>query len=162
MTLKISRRDFLNGVALGAAGLHLSPLEAVAAGALPMSALGPDYYPPALTGMRGSVTGSYEIAHALAREGGSFSMPTDQTDADYDLVVVGGGISGLAAAKFFRDQRGSDQRILILDNHDDFGGHARRNELTVDGHTLIGYGGSQAIDTPSAYSKDGKRSCCGI
>ena len=153
MKARISRRDFLNGVALGAAGLHLSPLEAVAAGALPMSALGPDYYPPALTGMRGSVAGTYEIAHALAREGGSFSMPTDQTDADYDLVVVGGGISGLAAAKFFRDQRGSDQRILILDNHDDFGGHARRNELTVDGHTLIGYGGSQAIDTPSAYSK---------
>jgi spermidine dehydrogenase len=153
MKARISRRDFLNGVALGAAGLHLSPLEAVAAGALPMSALGPDYYPPALTGMRGSVAGTYEIAHALAREGRSFSVPTDQTDADYDLVVVGGGISGLAAAKFFRDQRGTDQRILILDNHDDFGGHARRNELTVDGHTLIGYGGSQAIDTPSAYSK---------
>ena len=67
---------------------------------------------------------------------------------------MGGGISGLAAAKFFRDQRGPNQRVLILDNHDDFGGHARRNELTVDGKTLIGYGGSQAIDTPSAYSKE--------
>ena len=154
MTLKISRRDFLNGVALGAAGLHLSPLEAVAAGKLPASVLGHDYYPPALTGMRGSVAGTYEIAHALAREGRSFALPEDRVDADYDLVVVGGGISGLAAAKFFRDQRGADQRILILDNHDDFGGHARRNELTVDGHTLIGYGGSQAIDTPSAYSKE--------
>jgi len=153
MSSGISRRDFLNGVALGAAGLHLSPLEAVAQGLLSGNVLGSDYYPPALSGMRGSVQGSYEVAHALAREGKTFPMPTDQTDNTYDLVVVGGGISGLAAAKFFRDQAGANARILVLDNHDDFGGHARRNELTVDGKTLIGYGGSQAIDTPSAYSK---------
>ncbi len=112
----------------------------------------PDYYPPALTGMRGSVDGTYEIAHALAREGRAFSLPKEQTETTYDLIVVGGGISGLAAAKFFRDRHGSDSKILVLDNHDDFGGHARRNELSVDGDTLIGYGGSQAIDTPSAYS----------
>ena len=46
----------------------------------------------------------------------------------YDLIVVGGGISGLAAAYFFRKQA-AKSRILILDNHDDFGGHARRNEF---------------------------------
>ena len=43
-------------------------------------------------------------------------------------------------------------RILILDNHDDFGGHAKRNELQVDGRTHIAYGGSESIDTPSGYA----------
>jgi len=148
-----SRRDFLNGVAIGAAGLQLTPLEAMAKGLLPDTALGADYYPPAWTGMRGSVAGTFEIAHSLARAGQTFTAPEAQTDSDYDLVVVGGGVSGLSSAKFFRDRAGSSVRILILDNHDDFGGHARRNELSVDGKTLIGYGGSQAIDTPSAYSK---------
>ncbi len=71
----LTRRDFINGMAVGAAGLHLSPLEALAQGVLPSHSLGPDYYPPALTGMRGSVDGTYEIAHALAREGRAFSLP---------------------------------------------------------------------------------------
>ena len=149
---KLSRRDFISGVALGATALHLSPLEAVAAGKLPASALGPEYYPPSLTGIRGSTDRSFEAAHAVAREGKSFAIPKQQTEGTYDLIVVGGGISGLSAAKFFRDRHGSNSRILVLDNHDDFGGHARRNELDVDGKTLIGYGGSQTLDTPSAYS----------
>ena len=153
MTKRFSRRDFLNGCAISTAGLHLTPLEALAEGLLPNHALATDYYPPALTGMRGSTAGSFEVAHALARSGQVFALPEAQTDDLYDLVVVGGGISGLAAAKLFRDRFGSSARILILDNHDDFGGHARRNEISVDGETLIGYGGSQAIDTPSAYSK---------
>ena len=69
MNSKLTRRDFINGVALGAAGLHLSPLEALAQGLLPSDSLGPDYYPPALTGMRGSVDGTDDVAHALARQG---------------------------------------------------------------------------------------------
>jgi spermidine dehydrogenase len=157
MQRTLSRRDFVSGMALGAAGLGLSPLEAVARGLLPASAIGPDYYPPALTGLRGSHEGSYAVAHALAREGKRFAVPTGQTGEVYDLVVVGAGISGLSAAKFFRDRREGRSRILLLDNHDDFGGHARRNELDVDGKTLIGYGGSQTIDTPSAYSAVAKQ-----
>ena len=152
MNRSFSRRDFLNGVAIGAAGLQLTPLEAIAKGLLPDTALGADYYPPAWTGMRGSAPGTFEIAHALARAGQTFVSPESQTDPDYDMVIVGGGVSGLSAAKFFRDRAGTSARILILDNHDDFGGHARRNEFMVDGEMLIGYGGSQAIDTPSAYS----------
>ena len=144
--LNITRRDFLNGIALSvAAGSSLSPLELLARErALP--------YPPGLTGLRGTHAGAFEVAHAMAREGRTWPRPDSLTDDEYDLVVVGGGISGLAAAFFWQQQAGFDARVLVLDNHDDFGGHAKRNEFDVDGTHLIGYGGSQSIDTPSAYS----------
>ena len=67
-------------------------------------------------------------------------------------AFVGGGISGLSAAYFYRKAFGPDARILVLDNHDDFGGHAKRNEFRIEGRTRIGYGGTESIDTPSAYS----------
>jgi spermidine dehydrogenase len=109
-------------------------------------------YPPALAGMRGSHAGSFEVAHQLARSGrrnwGVVESPDSET---YDLVVVGGGFSGLAAAHFFLKER-PKARILILDNNDDFGGHARRNEFQVGGRTLIAYGGNQTLEAPSGYS----------
>ncbi|MEX0709008.1 MAG: NAD(P)-binding protein [Woeseia sp.] len=150
----LSRRDFLNGVALSlAAGTTLAPFEILAQAAERNGAP----YPPALTGMRGSHPGSFEIAHALARHGQRFATPPEQTGPVYDLVVVGGGISGLSAARFFRDRRNADSHILVLDNHDDFGGHAKRNEFSVDGKTLLGYGGSQTIDSPAKYSRVAKQ-----
>ena len=151
--LTITRRDFLNGIALGiAAGSSLSPLELLA-----QQAGAAGYYPPSLTGLRGSHAGSFEIAHALALGGARFDQPEQQTDSTYDLVVVGGGISGLAAAVFYQQQHGGGKRVLVLDNHDDFGGHAKRNEFTVDGQLLIGYGGSQSLEAPSSYSGVAKR-----
>ena len=120
----INRRDFINGFALSiAAGSSLSPLEILAN---QKNGLNTSHYPPALMGMRGSNPGSFEVAHALAWGGAKFNNPKHQTDDDYDLVVVGGGISGLSAAYFFQQRYGNDAKILILDNHDDFGGHARR------------------------------------
>ena len=98
----ISRRDFVNGAALSLAlGTTLSPLEILARSSAP----GTPYYPPGLTGMRGSHDGSFEIAHALARAGQKFARPKEQTESTYDLIVAGGGISGLSSAKFFRDRR---------------------------------------------------------
>ena len=149
MTRIITRRDFLNGAALAlAAGVTLSPRELLALeeDAAPFSgSIGKDYYPPTLTGMRGSHDGSFEVAHALAWRG---ERPTDYTRLEerYDLVVVGGGLSGLAAAYLYRQQAGTDSRILILDNHDDFGGHARRNEFHADGRMLLGVGGSLNLE----------------
>ncbi|MEM6913089.1 MAG: FAD-dependent oxidoreductase, partial [Pseudomonadota bacterium] len=155
---KISRRDFLNGVPI-AIGVGATPFSLFgcggdeAAGVTASSVVTPTGpYPPALTGMRGSHPGSFEVAHQLSWAGRQWARPDRQTDADYDLVVVGGGISGLAAAYFYRERFGQDARILILDNHDDFGGHAKRNEFTIEGRTLIGYGGSQSIEAPSNYS----------
>ena len=105
-------------------------------------------YPPSRTGLRGSHIGSFETAHAI-RDGRRFDTDGIAPTDDVDLVVVGAGISGLAAAWFYR-QRMPDASILILDNHDDFGGHAKRNEFTVDGRFLLGYGGSEAIQSPEA------------
>ena len=157
----ITRRDFLNGVAVAVGGVWAgadrqavsaeeSAVRSLTPGAVPVRA---DYYPPALTGLRGSHPGSFEIAHAMS-DGRFARFPTLDVDTGetYDLVVVGGGISGLAAAYFFRQALGEDKTVLILDNHDDFGGHAKRNEFQRDGRLFIGYGGTQSIDTPFPYS----------
>ena len=114
-------------------------------------------YPPALTGLRGSHPGSFEVAHDLAWNGKTWPRPSTQTDDTHDLIVVGGGISGLSAVHFYRQRIGEDARILILDNHDDFGGHARRNEFKVRGRSMLCYGGSQSIESPRAYSNVARR-----
>ncbi len=80
------------------------------------------------------------------------AVPATGTGETYDLVVVGGGISGLAAAYFYRQNAGSRARILVLDNHDDFGGHAKRNEFRAGNRMLLSYGGTQSIESPGAYS----------
>lgn len=163
MGREITRRDFLNGVAIGVSGSLLGsavrPDDLLAAGILddfaPEKAA--NYYPPALTGMRGNHEGTFTFAHRL-RDGAapdSFGSAVD-TGEHYDLVVVGGGISGLAAAYFFRKNAGKNARILILDNHDDFGGHAKRNEFRVGGRSLLSYGGTQSIESPGKYSKIAK------
>ena len=138
----ISRRDFLDGVAMAAGGMALSPLISFANSGQTFSHTG---YPPSLTGLRGNHPGSYEVAHALARYG---QRPTDFAPVDgiYDLVVVGGGISGLTAAYLYKKRAGPNAKILILDNHDDFGGHAKRNEFSLDGRTLLGVGGSLNLE----------------
>ena len=148
---KINRRDFLNGTALSLAGA-MCPAELLWANSPTRS-----YYPPSLTGMRGSHPGSFEIAHSVAWAGQKFPTPKQQTDSTYDLIVVGGGISGLSAAWLYQQRVGKQVNVLILDNHDDFGGHAKRNEFTVNGTRLIGYGGSQTMEQPSAYSPVSKK-----
>ena len=147
----INRRDFLNGCALSvAAGSAISPLEALAQGALSPYALPADYYPPTLQGLRGSHDGSFEVAHDL-RIGKQWDA-VDAGDHYYDLVVVGGGLSGLAAAYFYRKQHGPGARILIIENHDDFGGHAKRNEFWHDGRMYLVNGGTLNVEAPSQYS----------
>ena len=147
---KITRRDFING-ALVTAGSSILSFDAN--GQAAMAALDPSYYPPTLTGLRGSHPGSNDYAHARAWAGRSDWGSTSKLSETYDLVVVGGGISGLAAAYFYQQKHGAHKKILILDNHDDFGGHAKRNEHTIDGNTRIAYGGSQTIVDPNHANK---------
>ncbi len=145
MRRDITRRDFLNGVALTVgAAMVPSPLFAHDK---------EDDYPPARTGLRGSHVGSFEVMHSV-RDGNFWDTagkPVD-TKETYDLVIVGGGISGLSAAHFFQKVAGPNARILIIENHDDFGGHAKRNEFRGNSRFLLGYGGTFSIESPAPYS----------
>lgn len=156
MKRPITRRDFLNGmnIAVGASMVPGSWLEAFG---VPEPEFAPEkdasYYPPAKTGMRGSHDGSWEVAHGL-RDGKQWPDAVSDNES-YDLIVVGGGISGLASAYFFRKFAGPQSKVLILDNHDDFGGHAKRNEFKAGGdRLLLGYGGTQSLEAPHHYSRE--------
>src|SRR5271163_4334341 len=153
MGARITRRDFLNGVAI-TTGAAMIPPEMWAAAAADLEAQDASgYYPPAKTGLRGSHVGSFETMHRV-RDGAFWDdapKPAD-TGESYDLVVVGGGISGLSAAHFFRKAAGDKSRVLILENHDDFGGHAKRNEFHSSGPTRLGFGGTFSIESPAPYS----------
>lgn len=147
MLRDISRRDFVHGAGLAALGLGL-PLRSAGAqssGAPAEAAL--RHYPPTLTGLRGSHPGSYEVAHDLARKGKTFGPGRDLGET-YDLVVVGAGLSGLAAAFFYRQRFGADSRILILESHDEFGGHAVRNEFHQGGPMRLVWGGDFNLELP--------------
>ena len=152
----IERRDFLQGGLIGAGAAllgGLSPSLARAAAAEAAAQDQPGYYPPERLGLRGSHPGSFEMAHAL--RDGAFWDHTGaiaDTGETYDLVVVGGGISGLSAAHFFREAAPAGARILILDNHDDFGGHAKRNEFHVGGRMQLLNAGTWAIESPTPFA----------
>ena len=151
MHRRITRRDFLDGVSMAVAGASLA---ATAANAQTPPSNSSAYNPAGLTNLRGSHAGSFEIAHAL-RDGKTWDDAVEDNET-YDLIVVGGGISGLSAAYFYRKFAGAGKKILILDNHDDFGGHAKRNEFRVGNRLLLGYGGTQSIEAPGRYSAEAK------
>jgi spermidine dehydrogenase len=166
MARDITRRNFLHGFAGGVAASallassgsgHAETVRHANIGFGRRDVPQSTAYPPIRAGLRGSHEGSYQVAHALAHDGKTdWGTPADPDTETYDLVVVGGGISGLSAAFFYREQHPS-ARILVLENHDDFGGHAKRNEFQVGDRAILGYGGSQSLDGPGDYSKVMKR-----
>ncbi len=153
MDRPISRRDFLDGMAVTIGGAVFG-IHSTAAQAQDMNTSG---YPPALTGLRGDQDQVFKCAHKLRDGKAWYSLGAPEKSSEtYDLVVVGAGISGLAAAYFYRKKYGKNSRILMLDSHDDFGGHARRDEFEVDGRLLLANGGTQSIESPGEYSKVAK------
>jgi spermidine dehydrogenase len=151
MHVAITRRDFVNGIGI-AVGAALLP--GCGRPGDPVAGPANAFYPPGETGMRGAHRGSFEVAHAAAQ--GQRWSPGAASE-HYDLVVVGAGISGLTAAYIYHRDVDPAARILILDNHDDFGGHAKRNEFTYDGRSFIGYGGTMLIEAPKTYPEVSKQ-----
>jgi spermidine dehydrogenase len=154
MERPIARRDFLNGVAIGIAGASTA---LNGADALAQPAAQGANYPPVRAGLRGNYPAAIEEFDRIrAAQYTEFPVPDSNINEEYDLVIVGGGISGLSAAHFYRTALGTGQRILILDNHDDFGGHAKRNEFHHQGKKFIACGGTLGIATPFPYSYGAK------
>ncbi len=158
---KITRREFIYGGSViagaGAAGIYFAgdPIEVSPEikNAVPRV---PNGSPASKLGMRGSHDGSFEVFHDMSWQGGTqWTIPEDLNEEPYDLVIVGAGLSGLSAAWRWQERAAGNSRILILDNHDDFGGHAKRNEFYVDGKQLLGAGGSTSITWPNKFSPDG-------
>jgi spermidine dehydrogenase len=156
-----TRREFVEGVVgtlVGATALAGS-VPAAAGTPIPPSSAAPvppaiaANYPPSLQGLRGQIQAAMEAAHAL-RDGATIPVAED-IDENYDLVVVGAGMSGLAAAYFFRKAL-PNAKVLILEGCDDFGGHARRNEFNVGGRQVICAGGTYTIMFPTTYTPEGK------
>jgi spermidine dehydrogenase len=157
MDRPITRRDFMNGAAMAIAAA-VTPHPGLFAQAVPGPQDRPGYDPPAAHGLRGSHPGAFEVAHSL-RDGTFWSHAgqPESTGETYDLIVVGGGISGLSSARFFHAHAGKSARVLILENHDDFGGHAKRNEFQIDKTFMLGYGGTYSIESPAPYSPVAKQ-----
>ena len=163
MHRNIARRDFLNGAALAIAGAGLTGKAGPWSGFDTSNGIAqtlgdsPESYPPLRSGLRGQYPDAVqEFASIQSGRYAQIALGEPEPGEDYDLVIVGGGISGLSAAHFYRAALGASQKILILDNHDDFGGHAKRNEFHHHGRTYVGFGGTWSIATPFPYSYTAK------
>jgi len=156
MDRPIARRDFLNGVALAITGAVLESGRHIAGAQAPANQ-DAAVYPPLREGLRGNYPAAVDIFDPIRRgQYSQFPVPDSQIREEYELVIVGAGMSGLSAAHFWRSGLGDEERILILDNHDDFGGHAKRNEFHHNGRTYVGVGGTLGIATPYPYSYGAK------
>jgi spermidine dehydrogenase len=154
----ISRRDFVNGTLVGiGAALLSSKAPVYAAGHKPIG-----HFSDPWTGYggvgdyatsNGNVASVRDAAH-LIRDGIPESMADDVIDLDeeYDMVIIGGGFSGIGAAYQFHKKYGDSKKCLILENHPVFGGEAKQNEFEVDGYKLYGPQGSNDFGPPQ---KDG-------
>ncbi|MDP6026613.1 MAG: NAD(P)/FAD-dependent oxidoreductase [Pseudomonadales bacterium] len=155
----ISRRDFINGIGVALSGSLMSCSWSETEMPASPSLLLRDSnvaYPPIRTGLRGNHPGSFEVAHQLQQGKRWDSSKVEDTFERYDLVIVGGGLSGLSAAWFYREIK-PDARILILDNHDDFGGHAKRNEFWHGDQMLLSHGGTINIQDFHQYGEAAQR-----
>jgi spermidine dehydrogenase len=144
----ITRREFIDGFActVVTGATCVASIAGVAGPGLARAGDSPAAYPPGRTGYVGSRPADFAVAHGI-RDGRRYQIDGQPIAEHYDFVIIGAGIGGLASAHYLHRSRPT-ARILILDNHDEFGGHARRNEFNVDGRFLLGYGGSESLDAP--------------
>ena len=141
----ISRRDFLNGVAVALGASWSAGCGRCGHADEPRKG--------GRSALRGSSDDAFGAAHAL-RDGQVYDLRSLPIEDEVALVIVGAGLSGLAAAHAYR-RHDREGRVLLLDNHDEFGGHARRCEMEVDGRLILGYGGSESIQSPRSLWSEG-------
>jgi len=151
MDQAITRRDFLGSTLLAAGAQLIEPFSPAH-----FFAAHPEQSPPGAAedwngyggiGEYGQSNGNtWEVLSAGHRLRDSQNQPDASSIYDtgelYDCVIVGGGISGLAAGIFFLRQAATNARVLVLENHAIFGGEAKQNEFEVDGHRLTAHQGS--------------------
>jgi spermidine dehydrogenase len=152
MNTEITRRDFLGSTLLASGALLLdgvSPAELLASSDDWTGYGGVGEY----SRCNGNTLEVLQAGHKM-RDGAYDPLPEETIDTGeiYDCVIVGGGISGLAAALFFQRQAGSQVSVLILENHPIFGGEAKQNEFSVDGKRLIAHQGSAIYLVPYPHS----------
>lgn len=149
MDFGITRRDFLNASLLGAGTVLLeasAPLSLLAQEKLWHDYGGVGDY----ANSAGNTEEVVRIAHEI-RDGRYDRLTGEVVDTAelYDLVVIGGGMSGLGAAFYFRKAKKPNQNCLVIENHPIFGGESKRNEFIVNGQRLIGPQGANEFDIPA-------------
>ena len=154
----ISRRDFVNGTLVGfGAALLGSAAPALAARQKPAGVFNDPWTGFGGVGdyatSNGNVASVRDAAH-LIRDGLTQKMMEDADDIgeEYDMVIIGGGFSGIGAAYQFHKEYGDTKKCLVLDNHPVFGGEAKQNEFDVDGYRLYGPQGSNDFGPPEKKS----------
>ena len=156
----ITRRDFLNSTLLASGGALLSsmsPAQLLAQKNENKNPFADDWTGYGGVGdyanSNGNTTPVFEAGHRI-RDGEFETAPSNFIDTGevYDCVVVGGGISGLAAGLIFQRKAGEGKTCLVLDNHPVFGGEAKRNEFVVDGRRLLAHQGSALFQVNYPHS----------
>ena len=155
LSSSISRRDFVGGTLVGFGASLISscstPRSEVGVFNDPWTGFGGvgDY---AIS--NGNVASVRDAAH-LIRDGytGEMLENTEDTGEEYDMVIIGGGFSGIGAAYQFHKEYGNSKKCLLLENHPVFGGEAKQNEFDVDGYRLYGPQGSNDFGPPQEESE---------
>ena len=164
---KITRRDFVAGTLVGIGGGAMFG-HADASSTLEPPAQPPSSFPPEMGGYdwngyagvgdyaksNGNIASVRDTAH-LVRDGLTEELmkKTEDTGEEYDMVIIGGGFSGLGAAYQFHKKYGDKKKCLIIENHPVFGGEAKMNEFEVDGYKIFGPQASNDFGPPAKDSK---------
>ena len=160
MANDITRRDFLGSTLLGSGAALLTAAAPIlgartSQAASPLGGLNANWSGPGgigdYSGANGYTAQMVNAGHALRSE----DAPRDVQDTreEYDVVIVGSGFAGLAAAFTLQKER-PGLSCLVLDNAPLFGGHAKQNEFVVDGQRLWAPQGSHASVGPVAAARE--------
>ena len=156
---EISRRDFVNGTLVGFGAALLGPsLPAMASSKKTAGIFSDPWTGLGGVGDYGTSNGnvaSVRVAAHLIRDGLTPQLmeQVEDTGEEYDMVIIGGGFSGIGAAYQFHNKYGNSKKCLIIENHPVFGGEAKQNEFEVDGYTLYGPQGSNDFGIPDKDDK---------